>query len=299
MPKMATLYDQGSALHVEDGHAINFPFAIVADGVSAPYNRENPLRLFEGQPGGVRAARIVEEEFAKARGSDRLDEVLLKANTRVGELQTAQGISLKRADQLAGVAFAALKWSTDEIVVIQAGDCFAIWECQSGEVGVTRNQVGDHDRLLMTTVNRLLQEIAAEYGVTLETADTSIRTAIRNEMWERYYPTACTARLRDANSPKSPYGYGILNGQSTLARAWSSTTLKKCEVHRVLLLSDGLIPWAITETQDEHTIARTLLTTYRAGGLPAILASARGLEKHMKTTHYTDFAEATGIAIEF
>ena len=296
--RLSALYDQGSSQAKEDGFFVSSvsPFAIVCDGVSAPYSPANPPKIFYGMTGGEMVARNITHVFATTGYlNNTLRNLLLEFVNPAIRRSQLKG----KPSEMAGATFAAAEIRKSSITIIQAGDCFALWKMRNGQTGITENQAKAHDTEMNNNILQLMVEIAKERDVILETTDEKTRNEIRAEMWNRFYTFLCEARNRDVNNLGSPSGYGLLNGEDLVAELWQTITLDPKELAYLILFSDGIVPWKVLESQTPKQTAEFVCTLYEEGGLPGMLKATRGIERQTCKTSYLNFAEATAVAIEF
>lgn len=310
------LYDRGSSPFREDGAVIAGPYALVLDGVSAPFSPDTPAQLFGGIPGkglsgGEMVARIVETSLfttSLVQPKASLKSAILVANQAIGKFQAEAGIDPQDSGALAGATFAGIKVEDEAIEVISGGDVFVLVEYRNGTITLTSNQVSGHDRAMNQMINDIKGEVATELGTTLEKAqhDKPLWGKIISEMWNRFRIPLAEARREDVNNSQGPRGgYALLNGQAKVKRIWATQILTRSTVKSILLFSDGLVPWeGVLKVRSNHEIGPWIMDNYRAGGggedgLQRLLDIARGIEKDTFKQGYTTNAEATDIAIEF
>ena len=298
--KLSYLYDQGSSKQHEDGAILFYPFFGVLDGVSEPYSPGNPPRIFNGGvSGGALVSRVVERQFARMSPRFSTYQAVIEVNKALWRKQRRRGAMLD-GGQLAGASFAVAKVAGDWITIIQGCDAFALWVTRDGRVEMTGAQNKVSETFLNDKIDKIMQEVADERGLDLETVDDAARNEIRAEMFDRFYPTLVETRREYVNNPTLRDGYGLLNGQPELEMKWFNINLPRSEVRSLLFFTDGMVPWwGSLEGLTSEEIARQVYATYRAGGLAGLLARARGIEVTTRATSYMDAAEATAIAIEF
>lgn len=310
------LYDKGASPFREDGAVVAKPYALVLDGVSAPFSNDTPAQLFGGIPGkglsgGEMVARIVETSLfttSLVQPNASLKAALLAANQAIGRFQAEAGLDPQDSGSLAGATFAGIKVEEELIEVISGGDVFVLVEHHNGTVALSKNQVQGHDRAMNETINSFKAEVATELGTTPEEAqhDKPLWGKIIGEMWNRFRIPLVEARREDVNNPHGPRGgYALLNGQSRVEHIWATQILTRSTVKSILLFSDGLVPWeGVLKNRAHDEVGSWVLDNYRAGGggedgLQRLLDIARGIEKDTFKDGYTSNAEATAIAIEF
>jgi len=286
--KVQALFEPGSVTFPEDRLFLRpfspeMAFVGVADGVSGLYIPSEGPRLFsEGTlTGGQMVTDTICHAFTEASRNDSLEEIILRANDAVAAIQIAngKGIPIERSDLLAGAAFAVAKIG-EEVEILQAGDCFAFWKLQDGEIGATRNQVYQHDMVALEIVAQLMEKHGGD----------------RNKMWRELSPILSEMRLQHVNKNVEG-GYALCNGQPELENCWQKITIPSDRLSFLILATDGLIHYP--ESGDEKALARKVLTLFQKESLEAVLAETRRIEEREKGKSYADKGEATAIAIEF
>lgn len=275
--KIEMIYSQGTAEHPEDGLIINLPFLGVVDCFSQAYSYDEPPRPFAR---GVVLRQTILETFYTANPTYPLEKVILDANQRIGEIQMSGGISLEQAGQLAGASFVFAKITAEKILIIQGGDCLAVWEYRSGKVGVTKNQAYQSVSEAVKTIAKLMEKHAGN----------------RKEMWVEFRPILAELRERDINKPIKT-GYAVLNGQAALNRCWQRIEIPLEGLGHLLLFSDGLLP--LEETAKEIEMAERVINLYKKKGLGWILERKREIEKEREETSHTSQEEVSAIALSF
>jgi len=283
--KIETLYSQGTAEHSEDMSVIRMIdgvggphlIAVVADGVSGLYGPDEGPRLFSGRTGGQLVCEAIRNAVSAMGIGDTIESLVLMANLRVREFVTHYQLPIQRSDLLPGAAFVFAKIDGEKIRIIQGADCFAVWEREDGTVNATRNQVFDHDSLVKEMIAILMDKHVGN----------------RQKVWKELTPTLSVLRLRHVNQPGN---YAILNGQEAVSWCWRRVTLSRNRTRRLILFSDGLVPFL--DTQNKKLLGEMVIELFEQGGLSAILKRAREIEKKEKSTSHIHHAEATAIAIE-
>lgn len=293
------LYDQGSSGSREDGLVVSDPFFGVTDATSAPFSPKNPPVLFGRWTGGEMVARTIEKSFRNAKPSYNLVTALHYANQRVAEAISPYSQPSFTVDRSPGACFATAKVHDNVIEISQAGDCYAVWVDKKGQFYFFPNQVRLHDAEMNAMIETIMIEVAREMNIDLMTCSDQKRNQVRQEMWNRFFPILSEARRKNINNPQSHAGYGFLNGRLEATGMWQSVTLPREETDFLLLCTDGMIPWETMKTQGDSQIVEALCQNLRKGGLAKILAQARLVEETSGKKTYLNFAEATGLAIEF
>ena len=281
--RVEALYDQGTVRISEDRFYVPpSPFSVglvgVADGVSGLYvPSEGPI-LFEGQSGGQMAAEILVQTLANAGSDVPLEEILLRANSKIYTAQTHLGFYHRNeVEYLGGSTFSVAQIGTEEIEIIQCGDCFALWVTNK-EIGITKNQVFHHD----TEATRIIATLMEKHG------------GDREKMWQEFRPILAKMRQRNVNKEG---GYSLLNGQPEVQKFWQRFFLFRSEIKLLLLFTDGLIYYP--DSGDEHALAQKVIRLYNESGLRTILAETRRKEAKEKQKSHIDHAEASAVAIKF
>ena len=278
--RIETIFNQGTAKHQEDGFIINLPFVGVVDGVSAAWNSKIKPVLFDSMSGGEMTRKVILKTFYSARENESLEKLIEIANEQVGEIQISSGIPLERSDLLAGACFAITRLNLENIDIIQAGDCFALWVNASDKIGITKNQ----NRLVQFQEQKIIQKLMKKHR------------GDREKMWEEFYEPLCSIRQKNVNK-NTNRGYGLLNGQPTLFECWQRIVVPCPNLNLLMFFTDGLIPLWL-EYCKEKKMAKQMVALYREKGLKGILSETRKSELGGKREH-TEHCEATGIAIEF
>lgn len=298
--KVSCIYDKGSSKFREDGFICKLPFYGVWDGTSAPYSPKFPMEMFGGNhSGGEFVNGIIKYSFETVNSGLDLSHAISMANALLFfELKECGYECECRTYKRPGATFAFMKTSLQTINIVQAGDCFALVVNKDGTFFITENQVHLHDMAMNRMIYETQCAIAREKNIP-EGEIEKYRNFIRAEMRDRFYPILCDARDKDINNPQSERGYGLLNGQDNLFEMMTEYTFLTNEVDFVILFTDGMIPWDLLKDMDKTKIGESIINLYKKGNLKEILRSARDFENTNKTKSYTDFAEATAVAVEF
>jgi len=246
-------------------------------------------------------SRTIEETFAEASPRDRLNDILLRAD----EQSWRRKLNYMPAEtaRLAGATFAVAKIDERHIEVQCTGDAFALVECHDGHIFFSKNQVLRHDRKMNRLMAEEMQSAAKEFGwsaTSLPHANEDALEQIRKEMWNRFCPVLREARGKAINNRETAEGYGALNGESRPPRSilWQIEEYLTYEVKRILLFTDGFIPWPLLGRIKHDLLGRIILEMYDSQGVDGILATTRAVEKATAHTSYITYAEATVIAID-
>ena len=282
-----TLYDKGTAEETEDialtrtvnGFDGPHIIAVVADGVSSPYNPAEGPRLFHGRTGGQLVCEAIRNAVSDIGLGDTIESLVLMASLRIRELAMHHQLPMQRSDLLPGAAFVFARIDEKRIRIVQGADCCAVWERKDGTVNATRNQVFDHDSML----KELIAELMIRYN------------GDREKVWQKLMPILFQVRLWHVNK-KGRNGYAILNGQEEAIGCCRRITLSRKRTRRLILFSDGMVPFG--ETKDRKLLGQMVMGLFDQGGLPAILRRTRKFEEEEQRTSHIHHAEATAISIE-
>lgn len=292
---------------MEDGHFIALPFVGVVDGVSEPHDKDHPrMRFCDGRlTGGELVSRITEGFFIQRSSREDalnldLGNLVLEASKLAGDEFRTSGLSLQETGMLPGATFAIAKVGEEEVEIIQAGDCLALWATDDGEINVTANQVREHDNEFNGLIEMIQRRIAkGKYKIELEEATPDQSKAIREEMWPEFRLKWGKGRARDINNLLSQKGYGLLNGQTELEKIWFHKVISRDHLSTLLLFTDGMMPWETMKDKSDAEIAKAVYAAYKKGGLPELLKVTRGTEEKFRAVGWTDAAEAAAVAIDF
>lgn len=277
--KIKTIYDSGTAKPKEDQLIFRQPFFFgVADGVSGLYLPDEGPTLYEGRTGGQMVCDILLKTIIEASPTESLLGIMIRANNAIAKNQIHP---LERSEMLGGATFAITKITDEYISIVQTGDCFALSASKDEKLGITRNQIFNHDAQLLEHVSRLMKK----------------HNGNRNEMWREFRPIAAKNRREHINNKQHPDGFGELNGQYNASDLWKGSISSREDAKLLLLFTDGLIYYP--DSENEQYLAEKIYKLYQKGGLEAILQETRIAEEKVKETSHIDHAEATAIAIEF
>lgn len=278
--KIEAIYSQGTAGETEDGFFVNPPFFGVVDGFSAPYNDKRKPELFDGQRGGEMVRKEVLKAFYSASPHDPLEDVVLEANRKIGEIQTAKGIAIESSERLAGGSFAFCKIEKGKMKIIRGADCYVLWTADSGKANITKPQNYDYE----TKAHRIIKGLMKKHK------------GDRQKMWIDFYRPL--QRMRRKNSNKgTELGFAVLNGQPWVKYHWEAFELPSGSVKTLLLLTDGFMPFI--EYGRQYGIAREMIDLYETEGLSGMLENSRQAERLRIRENYIDYQETSGVAIKF
>lgn len=277
--RIETIYSQGTAEKREDGLIVNPPFFGVVDGFSAPYHYKMQKILFNGMSGGEMVRKIALSTFYSTRVDLPLEKIVLQANHEIGQIQIINGVPIDQAGHLAGASFVFVKLGIETIEIIQGGDCLAIWEYASGEIGVTKNQAYAH----VSENLRIIAKLMKDHND-------------RKEMWVKFCPILSERRQEDINQ-KTKTGYAVLNGQPVLKECWQRTEVPIGGLKLLLLFTDGFVVYP--ETAEKTGLASRLISDYKSYKLSGVLKKKRENDAKHAERSYIAQDEATAVVVKF
>lgn len=242
----------------EDGLAVNFRanMFIVTDGVSAPYCPNVPQVLRKGKSGGQLVSQIACAEVHFAAPSDLLENVLERANKKVGRKQDFN--CSKQA--VAGACFAACHVNAlaQEVVLITAGDCFNLrkdgdgWHFSSNfdQAAFEFEKKGDE------FFQECRDKAAGDIG----------------KAWNLYYEFFSEKQFFRANRNVGRGGHGMLNGDMNLSQCWKLEKIPLSgDLRHIILGTDGALPQSETDPQKREELEDYLGSLYEWDGLNEML----------------------------
>lgn len=275
-----TLYDPGTAKVLEDKFVAAPPFFGVFDGMSGLYHPSAGPQMFGGVAGGQKFVELAADVVKRADSGEPLADVASRINDELRRFVEENGLDASHPEDSPGMEFTLAKVSDEGIEIIQGGDAFAVWVKQDGSSGATPNQNYLYEKELLD----LLQPLTIKYP------------ADKDAVWKEYLPLLGELRRERANRGRSG-DYVVLNGDPASAQFWNRKKFAPGELKQLFLFTDGLVDFP--DTRDEHALARLVAETYARGGLAALFARIREIEKKELGERHIDQAEATGIAITF
>lgn len=282
--RIEMIYDQGTAKNQEDGRIDNFPFLGVVDAFSAPYTTKKGQISFSGLSGGEMIKEKILREFYTAKSNDSLEELIESVNNKIAKIVHSYKIPIEQSDQLPAACFAIIKMKSDHkgnyIDIIQAGDCFAIFVAESGQIFSLKNQARLHEFREQKIIDRLLKTYNGN----------------QEKMWNDFYPLLKKSRLRDINK-NTDAGYAVLNGQKDFSKYYKREKVDSSNLDFVIIGTDGLISPELFWSE-EFDLAEKIVSIYKKEGLEGILEKTRKSESKGERG-YTRHCEATGMAIKF
>jgi serine/threonine protein phosphatase PrpC len=297
---------------VEDGKLIKPPYCLVTDSFSEPHASKPEFQQvliphFNGPSDtstitvGEMISRTIEETFSEASPRDKLDDVLLRADAQTWKRKL--NYMPEETARLAGATFAVAKINKQSISVQCTGDAFALVERHDGSIFFSKNQVLRHDRRMNRLISEEMQRAAKNLGwnsTSLPHANEDALEKIRNEMWNQFCPVLREARGKAINNRNVAEGYGALNGESRPPRSilWQWEEYFTYEIKRILLFTDGFIPWTLLGRISHSLLGKIILEMYDNLGVDGILSMTRAVERATAHTSYISHAEATIIAMD-
>ncbi len=277
--KVDYLYSQGSVKIPEDKLIFCPPcFFGVADGVSGIYLPEEEPKLFDGRTGGQLVTQTIVTEFSISLGTSDLAHILKSANSKLYTTMYRSNVDVTDSAIAPGACFMVVKITEEEVEIIQAGDCLAVWEYRNSKVDGIAHQNYKYEESLLKAIEKLMLKHKGN----------------RSKMWKDFRPILTKRREKNFNKPG---GICILNGQDNFPKLWRKQILQRADLKNLLLFSDGLVPFELTE--NPKILAEKVIEQYRQGGLKNILLKTRKLAKRKKSTTHEDQPEATAISIRF
>ena len=274
--KINFIFDKGSVKYKEDELIYNPPFFGILDGSSGLYDPNIGPKLFKGLTGGQSVVKIVSDLLERAKEVDDLGVIIETANKKVKDFILENSLPLNKSDELPGCVFALVKITVNTVELIQAGDTMAFWQMENGNIGYTRNQLKEYDRKFNKLVEDSMEKSKGD----------------RNKAWNLLLPEHTKQRIKNINKKG---GYAFLNGQKEL-KTYLYKTKIRAGVKLLLLFSDGFIQLA---GRNEKELAKNVIKNYSLGGLKLILEKKRLLEKDNILRSHVEYAEASGLALEF
>lgn len=282
--KACWTYDQGAADYREDICIARYPFYGIVDGFSEPHSHLKPALLFNGMSGGEMIAEISWNVFNDVSPHLSPKEIVPLINILIEKiLNKQQGITVSNAGAIPGASFILAKISEKKVELVQAGDCLAVWQLGSGEIGFTKNQAYAHVNRNLRIINKILDRNGNNW----------------DEMWVEFSPILSQRRQKDINNPKSANGYAVLNGQPDMTKCWQAQEIPVQTLRRMILFSDGFIHYHDTSDEKIAGLAESLLFYSQKLELAEMLAIKRIKEAKDAKTSFIAYDEASVILLEF
>ncbi|HXK32030.1 MAG TPA: hypothetical protein VJ378_00970, partial [Candidatus Paceibacterota bacterium] len=198
-----TEYSPGTAKKKEDGNGTYGSFFFVIDAFSEPHSEKYPQRLLNGLTLGEHTARFAESFLGLnlyLLGKEPIWTLFSELNKAVLSEKVHGGIPLD-VTGLSGASFTAANIKERHTEIIAAGDSFAAAELKNGEILMTKNQVHLHDMAMHKEIARLIEEVAFDWGLRLDSVGKETLEETREEMWNRFVPILTKARKKVMNNP--------------------------------------------------------------------------------------------------
>ena len=293
--KISTIYDQGSALSQEDISYVSDHIFLVGDGVAPAFNSEHPLPKYNGITGNQLLIEAIRQIIPSIKSTEP-SEIFGTLNEEARLLWTMHNLDSDQPAYLPGLTMSLMTVVKEEARFAAIGDARFIVLTTEGEIIMSKDQVRKHDTEMYSLIERFKREIANEKNVSLETVDAETNKAITREMWLRFFDPMVQARNQRCNQPG---WYGLLNGQMAAHSMLEVVTLERKLVKKVILCTDGAVPYHSTKNMTDTEIADIIIGAYNTGGVNAVLNVARYLETaHSHKTHI-NMAEVTVVGIDF
>jgi len=288
IPIVEMLYDPGreDREFIEDRSFCNLSSGIFAaiDGFSAPYSYQNPPLLFNGLSGGEMVSDIVVSTLAWATPNSILKKLVIKTNEAIKTEQANYGIRLDDAGSLAGASAVIGKIGNNQIEIIQAGDCYAVWAFNDGQIAFTKNKIYETDLQARENFAYLMKKHQNN----------------RLKAWIEHCPFLADLKRKTVNKEQR----AILNGQLEAASCWQELNTPLQGLELLIVFTDGFI--AAEQMADEKIMAKDVIDLYKARGgagaetgLKRILAATRAIQRMNIQTSHEPYPEATAMAISF
>lgn len=260
-------------IHLVVGKNNDATIALVGDGVSEYHSPTRPRRIVRWGYDKVDSAqlvgRTVMQYMLTAPADDSLRETLSHANRRVGIALNEHDFPLDDAAELPGLDIAAVKIQGERIEVAQCGDSLALLENVDGTFDGTSNQCFDIEMERQAVARKLRDQ-----GV-------SGAALWDHPEWEKIFREH-RALYKNRNVPR---GNATINGQPGFDDMLFVQVLRRDQVRRMLLITDGLVEYK--ETEEAAILAEVLFS----------LCDKVGLRKIAKQKGFDRIKEATAMLI--
>lgn len=274
------MYDQGSAKITEDGFVFNPPcYFGVSDGISGIYTPEEGPMMFNGKTGGQLASHAISFAFGRSLVAEEPLKISLDyANNLIRRVSQKKGLSIEKSELLPSATFCIAGVDNQKINIVQGGDTLAVWKTRDGKIGGIPNLIFEYEQRQTSMIAKLMEKHKGN----------------RQKMWEEFRPYLIEDRRKNINAFK---GFSIINGQPWFKDHLQEFTLPRESIAKLIIFSDGLVPFEKTAHLME--MAKFVLGLYEIRGLSHILEITRGIADENKESSHEDYPEATAIAIEF
>lgn len=253
-----------------------WPVYGVLDGVSFYHPAVGPA-LFDGFTQGQLAVRLTLRTFLSAKPGELVTRTLITANNLIWKEAKMYGLSLEQPELLPGTNFALAQIGNEELSIVYGSDCGAVWQMKDGSIGGTINQAYDYE----FWVEETFAAIKDKHGGDL------------NRAWEEWLPIR---RDKIRQLQNQPGGWSTISGQPEFENSWEEIKFPIKEVKLIIIFTDGFVRFE--DTKNPLALAQKLVRLYFKGGLAAILANTRSVQrKHLGRSHEATCPEATAMAI--
>lgn len=244
-PKVDLLLEKGSGEVNEDVLLQEGNLYGVFDGATSLDGR----RFEVGQTGGLLAAKIAAETFAANDYS--LEKLAYRANEKIAKMQMAAVGALPERQRLWSTSCAVVRLTGNQLEYCQTGDALIVLLLQDGSYKIITPGIDVDGETL-----HLWKELQVAPGAKIQEVLAEQIVKVRLEMNVRY---------------------GVLNGESEALKFISHGFEELTEVSDILLFTDGLhLP---QENPLKEHDWQTFVEIYRQGGLQAVRARVRDLQK--------------------
>ncbi len=292
--KIEMLFDKGSAKEIEDGFFISQRVFAVFDGVSTPYSRKRPRKLYgfdKTETSGTLAVKRIIDSFKGRGDSFPLQGTLSMANSALTKMKNELDLPFAL---MPGATFAAAQIGDIYVEVEQTGDSSAVWKYKDSTCFATKNQLYEHD---VKWCKPTFQGVMKKHMQGLPEVTNEKLAEVRASAWDEYCELWVKKRTEDVNNKESLSGFGLLNGDPRTVDCWFSTILPVKNLELIVLFTDGLID--SEKTESENALARYIVDAYNKFGLTGMLQEKREHEILNVNSTFISHTEATAIAIEF
>ncbi|MDD5145570.1 MAG: hypothetical protein PHF44_01890 [Candidatus Pacebacteria bacterium] len=300
------LYGPGSSKRKEDGWVVTKENIFgVFDAFSEPNSPDHPLLIKEGESLGEINVRTIEKSITEESQGDsvsqtkQLSDIIECANTSVWTVKNVVFSVPREISRLAGASAALVKPDEKLTETITIGDCFLLVSFKNGKPYFSKNQVKKHDKMMHAEISRLKYQIAKEWKINPKKTSQSENKKINDEMWNRFRPFLEKARTEAINNPDLLSGYASLNGDPNLVKMWRINNFNTEDIHKIILFSDGLIPWNLLKNMETNTLGKYIIEMEKRIGLMGIAQSTRSYEEASGFENYVSQHEITAMVLKF
>jgi hypothetical protein len=180
-----------------------------------------PYRNDQGQTGGYLAANLLSSFFQDVPITERLSDIVLKANHELRSMMINKGVDTSCKTNLWCTVFSIFRVHEDYIEYVQTGDCMLFAKYKEGTVrNITHDQVAHLDAISLKK-----REEAKLHGYTSA-----------EEVFNFVLPTIRNNRLKS----NTLEGYSVMNGEPELAQFLEFGTFNRACLSKVYSITDGL-----------------------------------------------------------